>query len=112
LDRLCRKGSKGLASTSRTGLLDAVDRAQRIAAWNCAFPGARGGMYSAEGRRELRSLVRVGRRLRATHCEEESDEAAAQICGCSSKRSADETAVQGPSQTRSQPAQSRGPRAL
>ena len=93
VDRLCRTGAKGLISASRNALFDAVDLAQRIAAWNCAYPGARGGMYSIEGRRELRSLVRIERRLNATQYEVGSDEAAAQICGCSIGAPAAEAAI-------------------
>ena len=83
VDRLCRRGVKGLISASKAVLFDAVNLAQRIAAWNCAYAGARGGMYSSEGRRELRSLARIRQAYpSATQYEVESDDAAAQICGC------------------------------
>lgn len=93
VDRLCRRGVKGLISASKAVLFDAVNLAQRIAAWNCAYAGARGGMYSSEGRRELRSLARIDRRLVATQYEVESDDAAAQICGCTISTSTNEVAT-------------------
>jgi fructokinase len=97
VDRLCRAGARGLRSVSKTILFDAVDLAQRIAAWNCAYAGARGGMYSSEGRRELRSLARIDRRLVAAQYEVESDDAAAQICGCTISTAKTESAIRVPS---------------
>jgi sugar/nucleoside kinase (ribokinase family) len=49
-------GLAGLADVDRDSLFNALDRGQRLAAWNCGFEGARGGLYFA-GRERLRDLV-------------------------------------------------------
>ena len=45
LDRLARGGLLELLKTTRSRLKDAVRYGQALAAWNCRFEGARGGMY-------------------------------------------------------------------
>lgn len=45
IDRLGRRGSAGLRAASGTMVKAAFQRAQAMAAWNCSFFGARGGMY-------------------------------------------------------------------
>jgi hypothetical protein len=44
--RLGQQGLQGLQQVSATQLLDALCFGQALAAWNCGFEGARGGMYS------------------------------------------------------------------
>jgi fructokinase len=45
IDQLCRSGVDGLRALDGHGLVEALDYAQSLSAWNCAFEGARGGMY-------------------------------------------------------------------
>ena len=45
LNALATKGAKGLAKTNQSELQAALENAQALAAWNCRFEGARGGMY-------------------------------------------------------------------
>lgn len=45
IDRLCRGGLDGLRQIDSAALQDALDYAQSLSAWNCAFESARGGMY-------------------------------------------------------------------
>lgn len=45
LDRIARGGFAGLQQLSRELLQDAISFGQALAVWNCAFEGARGGMY-------------------------------------------------------------------
>ena len=42
---LCRGGHKGLKSATTTELRKALRFGQALAAWNCQYEGARGGMY-------------------------------------------------------------------
>ena len=45
LNALATKGAVGLARTNQPELQAALENAQALAAWNCRFEGARGGMY-------------------------------------------------------------------
>ena len=45
LNALATKGAVGLARTNQSELEAALENAQALAAWNCRFEGARGGMY-------------------------------------------------------------------
>lgn len=45
IDKLCRHGRKHFLKSSETHLRDSLRFAQATASWNCAFEGARGGMY-------------------------------------------------------------------
>jgi fructokinase len=55
--RLCSGGAEGLWHATGEQLLLAFEQGQRLAAWNCGFEGARGGMYG-ESRRMLAGLTR------------------------------------------------------
>ena len=46
LDRLARGGQQSLRSTGPGGIRNALRFGQALAAWNCGFEGARGGMYA------------------------------------------------------------------
>jgi fructokinase len=46
IHRLGQKGLQGLRQVTAAQLLDALYFGQALAAWNCGFEGARGGMYS------------------------------------------------------------------
>lgn len=50
LDGVARNGFSTLDDLSVSELDSALHRAQAAAAWNCAFEGPRGGMYSTTGR--------------------------------------------------------------
>lgn len=45
---LCEQGYSGFQKLSRNELVEGLNLGQAYAAWNCAFEGARGGMYRAE----------------------------------------------------------------
>ena len=45
LNALATNGATGLARTNQAELRTAIENAQALAAWNCRFEGARGGMY-------------------------------------------------------------------
>jgi fructokinase len=48
IHRLGQKGLQGLQQVTSIQLLDALCFGQALAAWNCGFEGARGGMYSVD----------------------------------------------------------------
>src|SRR5262249_37897612 len=48
LDRVGRGGLEGLLRVSADRLREALRFGQALAAWNCGFEGARGGMYQVE----------------------------------------------------------------
>jgi fructokinase len=48
LSKIAGAGLSGLKSTSVENLRSALRYGQALAAWNCAFEGARGGMYAVE----------------------------------------------------------------
>lgn len=45
---VARSGQEGLVRTGVSDLADALRYGQMLAAWNCGFEGARGGMYAVE----------------------------------------------------------------
>lgn len=51
IDRLCKDGVQGLRAMGAGSIIKALDYAQSLSAWNCAFEGARGGMYGVTPRR-------------------------------------------------------------
>lgn len=56
LDKVGKSGLKGLKTINRNMLNTALAYGQGLAAWNCRFEGARGGMY-AENKLKFRSSV-------------------------------------------------------
>lgn len=48
LSRLAGEGAEGLMDSDRDTVEDALRYGQTLAAWNCGFEGARGGMYACE----------------------------------------------------------------
>lgn len=48
LSKIAGAGLSGLKSSSNEQLIGALRYGQALAAWNCAFEGARGGMYAVE----------------------------------------------------------------
>ncbi|MGY4645035.1 PfkB family carbohydrate kinase [Cellulomonas sp. URHB0016] len=49
LSRLATNGREGLEASSLERVADALQYGQELAAWNCGFEGARGGMYVEHG---------------------------------------------------------------
>lgn len=49
LSRLATSGREGLEGSSHSDLVAALQFGQQLAAWNCAYEGARGGMYVETG---------------------------------------------------------------
>jgi sugar/nucleoside kinase (ribokinase family) len=61
LNAIGRKGAAGLEKTTPLQLRRALEYAQALAAWNCGFEGARGGMYQFNRARldsEIRKIMR------------------------------------------------------
>jgi sugar/nucleoside kinase (ribokinase family) len=48
IHRLAQQGLDGLVASSRAQVKDALRFGQALAAWNCGYQGARGGMYAVE----------------------------------------------------------------
>jgi fructokinase len=48
IEKLGRNGLKGFKTASDSAIVDALRYGQAAAAWNCAFEGARGGMYCTD----------------------------------------------------------------
>src|SRR5688572_3975687 len=48
LHRLAQRGADGLLGAAKSELHAAFSFGQALAAWNCGFQGARGGMYAVE----------------------------------------------------------------
>lgn len=45
---ICRNGLDGLRAASRSDIEESLQFGQALAAWNCGFEGARGGMYRVD----------------------------------------------------------------
>jgi len=63
LHQLCQVGSGGLLSATDEETLAAVRLGQAMAAWNCQFEGARGGMYGVawpEWKQDVLDIVQSG----------------------------------------------------
>lgn len=85
VSRIARKGIAGLRRISAATMRAAVNYGQALAAWNCGFEGARGGMYEVT-RHEFESQVEriLAGANRETVAERDDDpvlsELAAQFC--------------------------------
>jgi sugar/nucleoside kinase (ribokinase family) len=63
ISRLGKHGLKGLLKTGAKELQAAIQYGQALAAWNCGFEGARGGMYEVDQqtfRRQVRKIEKQG----------------------------------------------------
>ncbi len=63
LDKLARNGLDGMRRVSRDRLQEAFRFGQALAAWNCGFEGARGGMYEVDlptFRRQIERILKGG----------------------------------------------------
>ncbi|MEO8350634.1 MAG: carbohydrate kinase family protein [Chthoniobacteraceae bacterium] len=56
IHRLGAKGAKGLQAVTDAEIRKAIEFGQAMAAWNCKFEGARGGMYAC-GKKTFRTKV-------------------------------------------------------
>jgi fructokinase len=54
-----QKGVAGFKASSSEELVDALRFGQALAAWNCQFEGARGGMYSVTKEQHQREVLRL-----------------------------------------------------
>jgi len=60
LHRLAQKGSSGVLKSTRAQVEEALRFGQALAAWNCGYEGARGGMYAVEKatfRQQVESVI-------------------------------------------------------
>lgn len=64
-------GLPGLLEASPAKVAEALRYGQALAAWNCRFDGARGGMYETEPRTLTRHLEKLLGETRLSHIEEE-----------------------------------------
>jgi len=72
INSICRDGLKGLRHCTFDRLLGGLAFAQGLAAWNCGFIGARGGMYNVPPA-DFAKLVRRLQTGKAVMCTTESD---------------------------------------
>ena len=61
VSRLAGEGAKGLLGADHDTIEDALRYGQTLAAWNCGFEGARGGMYACEPVEFEAQLAAIGR---------------------------------------------------
>jgi fructokinase len=59
LDRLARRGLEDFRALTPEKIRDALRFGQALAAWNCGFEGARGGMYKTEKQKFLRDIEMI-----------------------------------------------------
>jgi fructokinase len=59
LDKLARTGLAGLKRASGETLREAIRHGQALAAWNCGFEGARGGMYQMDASEFCEQVERI-----------------------------------------------------
>ena len=59
LDKLARKGLKGLRKATLGSLREAIRYSQALATWNCNFDGARGGMYKVDPQTFRRQVEQI-----------------------------------------------------
>ena len=59
IDRLARQGVLGLRKVTAAEVDDSVRFGQALAAWNCRFEGARGGMYEVNKRQFDREVAHI-----------------------------------------------------
>lgn len=56
IDRLVGRGLEGVKKATTRDVLEALRFGQTLAAWNCAYEGARGGMYSLNRKQLLKNI--------------------------------------------------------
>lgn len=93
---LCKLGTKGLSglrAAHRDEIVDAVEFGQALAAWNCRFEGARGGMYAVTKRafgRQVREILMGSRSVVPMKSEQITDSlpknAFCRVCEHTSRR--------------------------
>lgn len=59
LHRLAQRGADGLLGATKTELHAAFSFGQALAAWNCGFEGARGGMYAVDKKTFRKQVCRI-----------------------------------------------------
>lgn len=76
------EGLIGLLGASPARVTEALRYGQALAAWNCKFDGARGGMYGTEPRKLARQLEKLLGETRFSHVEVESLEPSRKAVTC------------------------------
>lgn len=83
IDKLARGGVAGLREATRDQLLDALRFGQALAAWNCGYEGARGGMYQVDPSAFQRQVMQILKGTpRPASAPEGPDPSLAQVIGC------------------------------
>lgn len=59
IEKLCTQGISEFRRTKRVDLINALLNGQALAAWNCGFEGARGGMYSTSRKKFRQHIKRI-----------------------------------------------------
>ena len=59
LAQIAKGGLDGFLGAKRDKLKAALEYGQSLAAWNCSFEGARGGMYAVENKRKLNNQIKA-----------------------------------------------------
>ena len=59
IHRVGQQGAEGFRESPTEDIREALRFGQAMAAWNCAFVGARGGVYAVEKERFRRDVLRI-----------------------------------------------------
>lgn len=106
--KACRRGLKGLFAATSADLEHAIRYGQALAAWNCGFEGARGGMYQADKStfdRQVSRIMRGGEPLPLKAVASAKDlEIDGRLCPACDRDSYSLQAVTGQSRRRNRPA--------
>jgi sugar/nucleoside kinase (ribokinase family) len=92
LDRVARGGLAGFRATVGEQLRNALQFGQALAAWNCGFEGARGGMYQVDKsafERQVETILRGGEPAAVASKEERVIAAELLACICPSCKGAE-----------------------
>jgi fructokinase len=82
LNRLARAGHTGLDAADEAQVRDAVRFGQALAAWNCGFESARGGMYRAKAEDCLTAVAAIQSGEKLDHCfaGDDFEDASSTVC--------------------------------
>jgi fructokinase len=83
IDKLARGGADGLREVTSGQLVDALRFGQALAAWNCGYEGARGGMYQVDFPAFQRQVLEIlDGSPRAASTPDVLDPSLAEVVGC------------------------------
>ncbi|QMU61180.1 MAG: carbohydrate kinase [Gammaproteobacteria bacterium] len=63
ISKLCNRKAINLMDTSEDIVIEAIRYGQALAAWNCGFEGARGGMYQVSEstfKKDIQQIIKIG----------------------------------------------------